>query len=423
MSLENSVYLGSMDDQVTEYPWPVKTDDQYAIQQLLQNVLIGRTALVTDIHLVLNDACWTDLKKKERSALVGLIRAGALKIPKREETLSGMIEAQKSAGILSFRELPKEKIDFFHWLDEEFPSDSLGPSIASSSEIWTGYETLMKDLMQRDFEALDFDPKIVNEKDWDLIKLKYENFALQNGKGSRHEFTEAVNYVLTYKNGSSHLLRPAKQALMNIANEAYHINFAAILNRSLTSSVSVETAVGKRTMEAFEQTRTPEEVTQLKTILTIQDSGSLMDPVNVEKLFSTASRAGKIRAEFARIFSDYHAGNVEFKDLQEAAEAYQNVLNVDLVLPKSRTDMIGKPLSLIVTGTGVAVGFLTQTGPVGAVVLGGIFWYLDKTFPNFVAPKILSLFGKVPRGKRAQFSTISAPLNSDFLKRVYSTEA
>ena len=424
-SLNNSIYIGSLDDKVTEYPWPFLTshDNDYAMLQVLQNILIGRTVLITDIHLLLNKYCRNDLKKLNDSILFNLISAGAIKIPLREDTLEKVIHIQRGAGINSFLELDNQSIDIFCWLDEMFPNGSIGPRSPSSSAIWSGYHNLVNQATNKPYIDLGLSNLMITEEDWLNILEKFKELSTTNKTASRKEFEEAINYALNLK---ANTLSPnnsckTKHSLMNFANELYHINFTACLSAQYNASISVETSIRKQTSHFFQKGKQeiPENFHQ--SILNIQDISYLFDLRNIERLFSTASNLGRARIEFSEIFQKFHQGLASFKMLSEAGRQYSELLKKDLVKPK-RISKVSTCLSLCIAGIGAGIG-MVSTSPISTFAMAGLFWITDRYIPKTLAGQILKLVELLKRNPiplHAKGTHINSPLDRDFLLSTYS---
>jgi hypothetical protein len=410
------VFIGSFDDKVAQFPWLETQTPALPIHQLVQNVILGRSSLVTDIHLILNPWARKNLENRGDSSILNLIKVGGIEIPRREANFNKLISVQKSAGIPSFMSLKSKDEHLFNWLDEELSGTTAGPACPSSEHIWAGYSRMVGALAKAGYKSLSSIQDHVTEGQFDRVMEEFQRRAVGSRSPSRRDFEGAIGAVLSSDSLPYQQLVMAEQSLMNVANELFHVNFASLLSARLREDILVETMSSAATSSRFDFTQESDAEARLKkNLLTIDYPLAVLEQGNIEKLYSTASPVGRARLQFADVFDRYHDCRASLIELSDVADEYSRRIRESLTRPNDAKH-VAQALSLFMAGAGVGLGLLLP-GAAPAIMLGGAFWVVGEKLP-MLADRAMSSIGRVPqvfRQRAKPYIPLSSPLSRDFV--------
>lgn len=419
MNNRECIYIGSIDDKVEEFPWAYYNRELFPIEQILKNFLIGREIYVTDIHLILNEFCRMDLRKKEESILFGMMRAGILRVPRRENSLSQLVKIQKDAGIISFNELEPEDIELFHWLDEQLPNDKLGPKAPESSVVWDGFHALANmffDLVPNPFS---FSQDMLSDDDWYDVINTYNSLASETKVPSRKEYEAAVDAMLIKRNLYPKEITFIKRILMNFGNQVFHMNYSSLLSYKYNKTVLVETAALNSTLSMFDTSEINNPFNGINKLINIQDIYSIWNLENIGLLTSKHHPLGVARKDFIDAFIYFGNGNISVKEVTDIGCKYSDALKKHVKQPRKHS-FINSSIDLCYCGISTAIGALSGFSPLGTAAIGGCFWVTSQITQFSLTGKIVRFMGNLSSNLKFknEFNSLSlsAPINPNLIK-------
>lgn len=236
LSLAAPTYLGLIDDAVGRYPWPGTGPSLPLDDVLFQYLLFGATLIVNDGYVVANDECRAALSRPDSLFNLLAVR-GILRIASTRTPPSASIIARAEAGVTGHRQL----VSRADWPEIADRIDGL-ESLISPSGIAIPWPR--RDL-SRNFAAMT--ARLLDRKSAkDILTLEEKAFVerflgrmASRPSAPRTQWEEmAVNEV-----GSA----GAQAQLLQLANQIYHLNFAAGLGCEGRTSMSVASWVDERT--------------------------------------------------------------------------------------------------------------------------------------------------------------------------------
>jgi len=335
------VYMGSMDDRVLKYQWKQsKSVLNTYLNSIVQNIIIGNKSAINDGYILNNHLLRDSIFSTESTLLQDLLTTGEVIIPGRMATFNDLIDEQINGGVTTFNEISDNVRDRLSSIDKAITSSNSRIGGPDSMTVWGGFYNLMASLRTRNFNELGFDDKLVGEYDFNLSLDTYLNLQNDTKPSSRTEWEKTLQKLSNSKSNKNGLSfgKFTKRALMNLANEAYHYNFAKLLSDKEKSSIGVETAFtpafsymlknGKCDLDSSETHIPLIEIPKLNNLLHIDSINKLLRSDGV----------GAARIDFIDALNKINNGIVvqhNIDNLKQAAETYNLWINKEFSRPST----------------------------------------------------------------------------------------
>lgn len=381
-------YLGTFDDVVVRYPWPVAVSQAYLKAMIVRHALFGGRLLLNDGYLVSHPLAQAALLERFENPLFGLIDEGFVAILSTEQDILGSIDKRAESGVASFVAL-KRRTDWpalaqtLGPLSERlrrsggfvpWPRRDMGSGFAAAmarargpdpsrprSRKELGLARTPKPMLRRVFAKFDEEASRSTE----ALRTKWERIVLD----------EAERRVWGDKTA-------IRRELMGLANEAYHFNFGSCLSAEREEIVGVETrhseafdelldvpAIDYELLEGFAPLRAPSHPA-------MYNGAKLRD-------FVAPGLASEVRKQaYLKAQSDYLARQIDARHYREASNEYAHYI-AKYFGASYKSDKLSFGVSIALFAGTTAAGF-ALTNPQGAA-LGAVAFVAEQ----FVAPHIL----------------------------------
>lgn len=304
-SLAAPTYLGLIDDVVGRHPWPGTGPTLPLDAILLQYLLFGGTLIINDGYLAANDACQQALSQPD--SLLNLLGArGILRIASTRMPASASIVARAEGGVAGHRQL----IARADWPEIAIRIDRLGQEFSPTD---IGIPWPRRDL-SRNFAAMTerlLDSQLTEEVLTANEKAFVAHFLTRlaaRPEAPRTQWEELVVAVA----GSPEF----HAGLLQLANQIYHLNFAAALGCEIKKSISVASWADGRTMPLLGRRNTSVERIELdapKLRCDVLAAGALArrlledrDFLNLRAAFLDNWQNSDTRTAYADLLSNFH---------------------------------------------------------------------------------------------------------------------
>lgn len=336
----NMIYMGLLDDRVRAYPWKnVKTSVQLYIDQLIQNIVIGRKPAINDGYIVNNPILRDSIFGPEHSFLAELFLTGEVLVPGRCKSFEELVDEQARAGVKTFREIPDTVHSRLKDVDAAISSSGGRIQGPDSMAVWKGFYELMRTVRGKSVAELGLSDELVG--DYDLNLAFDEFFSLEAGEKppSRTQWEavlERLRDTPTDRGGLSYGSF-TKQALMGLANEAYHYNFARQMSSLTSGAMGIQTALTPAFSSLLDRQQLDIDSGETRLpLITVPRVNTLGTREGVEKLLGSEG-VGKARKNFIgqlNKFCDQQTiTESSLAELQYAADTYNKWIDSDLTKP------------------------------------------------------------------------------------------
>lgn len=249
-------YMGVFDDMVQKYPWPVNIDDQYLMQTVIRHVLFGGRILLNDGYLAMHPSIVKSIKSK--SIIYMLIREGYIRILSADEDVAGSIRKRAESGVDSFKRL----LDGPDWreLDVTLGFLSKRQTQLGAFMRWPqfdmthGYMRACRRL--RGKKNVEIGLRFTPEKTLDYLLDSLEYEIAQSPYAPRTKW-EKISQKLARDDKLGENSANAICELMQLANENYHVNFAACLGAQTGTDIQLESAYTPAFEELYDVSKAP----------------------------------------------------------------------------------------------------------------------------------------------------------------------
>lgn len=334
------IYMGSMDDRVRKYPWSVINSNINAYtNSILQNTLIGHKSAINDGYLLANPLLRNNLFKNKNSILRDLFSTGEIIVPGRKSTFKELIYEQSKNGVRAFDRIPNDIVRQLSSVDRElnhFEARIKGPE---SIKVWNGFYELMKSLENRSVSEFGIGHSLVTEDDFKRALNTYLNLPHNEKPPSRTEWEKVLDDLSKKypSEGGFTSSKHTKNALMNLANEAYHYNFSRKLAEESGLRIDIETVhtpVFSHFLEE-EQSHLSSLVENLP-LISIPRVNNLLKRESIEKILDSNQVIGRARVEFIKSLDKFEAGATDssLDELRYQARVYNALLNEEFGRPE-----------------------------------------------------------------------------------------
>jgi hypothetical protein len=339
--LENSLrwtYDGTMDDMVTDYPWPgISAVDttSFLDSQLAYSVVTGSPMLLNDGYLVLNQACLKSLRKPD-SPLRILIRKHHVKVLARHpnQSLEGMVRHGAKQNVKKFEHV----LNSTDWSETQRVLAAVEAELRENDGFvgWPGvdlsrtYWEFIRFLASLPPEVLlrDGVPYVVFNK----VAERFDNAMNKEAITPRTKWEEITKEVVREVSGTQDDI----DRLMHLANEVYHHNFGAALQSRPPVAMrgNVQIAVQTRISDAlsrFSKTHTLDSDLAESVVPEIDLPWKVDCSANhLIALFDEDVSIGRCRKEYLKLRADYRLGKPNTEEVACKRDEYQRKLNEHL---------------------------------------------------------------------------------------------
>lgn len=329
-------YLGTVDDSVGQYPWGYAVDIDFVNRQLATAALAGDQIAINDGYLMLTPALWNaaqDHREDNRSSpLRELMWARFVKVLIRSSTssLADIPERMAAENNASYMQLTSQP----DWSARRRNLERLSEQLIAvdgfvpwpKGTVSPGFCRLMRQLHQKDPASLGLQHATHD----DLLRTldEWENLLGPEMRSPRDRWISAVRKIANSHNSrrSNADAQKVLLDLMYLANEAYHINFAACL-----AAEDRAVAVATRFSVAFAEYLHVDETTQSDwprvPLLKLPDDFPIGDGKRLAEVVSPNSKLNDAKKRYLGSLDGYLAGNYRLDDLESSAQAYSELLS------------------------------------------------------------------------------------------------
>ncbi|MEJ6391356.1 hypothetical protein [Gymnodinialimonas ulvae] len=238
------LYLGSLDDKTTDYPWTGQRQALSFNQTLLNNLLFGEPCLINDGYIVQSAEALDGIRRPGESSLIEvLVEEGFATILCRSDP-TDMLAAMVEGGVASHAALandPQIQSDMKLW------SGKLKDSGAYRNwppvDISKGFFRLAQLFRRAPEEILSFDtlPMPVFES----ILADFISEFEEKPAAARTVWERVAKLHCGSMQGGKTRRAEALNEAMNLANELYQFNFAGIMSANSDTPVAVDTRLNQ----------------------------------------------------------------------------------------------------------------------------------------------------------------------------------
>lgn len=344
------LYLGTLDDKVTDYPWTGERRGLGFNKVLLQNFLFGEDAYVNDGYILQSEEALLGIRREGTDSLLEVLAdAGHIKVLCRTDP-KDMAKKMVDGGVSSHARFANDPIvqeAMTSWSNTLHKTGAYQqwPSV----DIGQGFYKIVKMLKAAPEDSLSFDElpvalyrRISTEF---LVAFEYEP------KAARDKW-EKIAQKHCEKLLDSERSKLALREIMNLANEIYHFNFAGILSGEQSEAVSAETRLNQlffwmmansfNEAEAFDEENLPGDL-PMPTLpwhdlqVDISDGNKVVRPFVEPGRPETEARDAFFKARRA-IFDDPQNGHLQ-DEFRAAVANYDRVLAKHFGVGKSSAEM------------------------------------------------------------------------------------
>lgn len=344
------LYLGSLDDVVTRFPWTGQRQALGFNQTLLNNLLFGSPCLINDGYVVQSEQALAGIKRPGESSLIEvLVEEGFATILCRSDPRL-MLEAMVSGGVTSHGSLandPEVQAAMDVWSDK---LESTGAFRQwPNADIGQGFYKLARLVHNAPRETLGL--TALPEPLFRAIVGDFITAFEATPKAARTLWQQAATRHCDAIVNSQTKVTALAEA-MNFANEIYHVNFAGILSGYWEDPVSLDTRLNPlffwmlSDVEAFEVDDTPSSDAQAMPVAALpwgQIEVDISDGEVVARPFLTEGRdefdaRTAFLAARERLFAEPQDNSVR-RDFQDAVDRYDKILSALFGVGKSSAEI------------------------------------------------------------------------------------
>lgn len=358
-------FSGLLDDVVDRHRITPEVDGSFFNRAILKNVFFAGRILLNDGYLINHPAALKQLLNED-SLLRSMIRSDFVRIVAREidpDRFAETPERMAAKGVRSFGriisrsdwpELKESLRRFAYGLDRDNRIDSWPPF-----EMHTGFKKLFNRIYDKSLSDLGIEAAT----GLDLGKFREQVEAHPSYADAPRTAVEAVATALA---DEGKIPRKAVAAIMNVANQCYHYNFAMGLSHSRKEPVVADTTIGR----AFEDILDFDDAVELEIdnvpVLSVPHGFPIEKGAAYDLLLDPTSSLFEAKHEFLRTidsaFSPQSNQSVRTRsdDVAQAAREYRGRLAEHFSTHMGFMEWTG-PISSLVT-----FGFRKSLSAVGA---------------------------------------------------------
>jgi hypothetical protein len=240
-------YSGLLDDVVQRYPLNEQVAENFFNKSILKNVFFSSNIILNDGYLANHPAARAGIMN-ENSILHKMLEKGFVNILARDKdnpNLTSHIYTMANSGNIEYQ----KTLNLNNWSEIERKLNDIAPYLIDKKYIlpWPNKKMHLgfNRIIQNIFNKTHNDLGLFYSSDISLDKLNDLYMSYNPSSGNpRHCFEEAVKKITEHHDKKN----LAQNELMNLANQAYHYNFAMCLSDMLGQPVVADTTIG----EAFE---------------------------------------------------------------------------------------------------------------------------------------------------------------------------
>lgn len=374
-------YVGTLDDQVLQYPWPgIPIQENFLIDTIIDHVLFGMPMLINDGYLVNHPLARADLLKGKESLILTLVQKGFIKVLTRVgdlDDLKDMPRQMARVGVGSFpariTEDDPKRLEYAlgelgdslrpHYNCYRWPRVDMGDGFAVL------IDNIRKSIKQKGFASLGF--ASANETFVQRQLYRISNRLAKDTAAARTHFETYLNEAAAdLPNDEAAVLRTD---LMGLANEIYHFNFGIHMDRLLRPD-GLKVITETRLSRAFDDLLSVEEqVIALPAPLPLVGRPGLvttLDPQTLAAIIDPTTRVGSAKVTFQRLLRKFAQGEYTVEEAQDFAQQYEKALIAHFTARTTpRTLKVAVTATMILSPALMAVG-LPAGGPTTALTEG-----------------------------------------------------
>ncbi len=427
---QNLVYVGSLDDSVKRHPWQGIPQPSFK-EIIFRHVIIGEPVAINDGYIFQSEWAINDIMHGSESVLRRLVEAKFLKVLCRADNFEDMPE--KMEGDVATHSALKMRGDY---LDIQSAALDFGKSLLDNNayvnwpdvDIGMGFYRLCgaaKDAIRgrvtrKELEEHESINAMMQSALRDLIE-RFENTP-KSIRGTLE--SEVIPCVIKSYKCRPAIARTFTKTLMGLANEIYHINFAALMSSAELAKhnavgMAVETRSSWRFRELLDIGTVPDEFYAEEHIAPI----SVHIPDDFESIplggILDFVEQGKSAAETKQNFLDtekriFHGDKQALQERYKCISELNAAIDLTLFGEKDRRTAQGVNRTLVVTSTLVELG---------AAIAGPMLGFLnpqsdippdlppDNTFQQLLAslkPEVPNIVRKLAYETRTRSVSVSS---------------
>ena len=422
-------YYGILDDVVDRYPWPNPVDLKSIRSQLITSQIYGKTILINDGYLIANPLLVDDIKNINTSLIGTLLTSGTARLFSRNENADLAAGFERTAErVLNHRKIVENPAV---WTPMREQLDYLSGEVRHKAITWPRdknmghlFYLLMKRIAgmtteqrrqvmpakyDRDFDAIfrQFDDNL-DKATYDAARTYWEEYCWRHFAGHDIDPHALGAIRIPQERLKKYPAYNDVRAMMNIANEAYHLAYSAGASHTIRTSnqlgdynMGVATALITSFPDLAGSQTTPEAGTDEATMVAMnQLIISMPGHVEFARDFTcvrsirteyTVAATGKA---YRKALQDFANGAITFDEAHKVRNAYVAELS-NLMAPHLRVagSLVGtKNLSDLMLN--VFTDALKFAPVAGWLLSLGVDHFRTKIIERMMVARIATAFGE-----------------------------